>query len=74
MLTYDDVPEKQGLDSLDLGRILLYQARPPNLRAIESCGINNRIYEVEFGRDVLILTLEVLSLDKDPLLSQGCSL
>lgn len=63
-LTLDDAPEKQGLDSLHLGLVCLYQAWPPNHRAIVKRGSNNRLNEVEFGRDVLKLTLKTLSVDE----------
>jgi hypothetical protein len=49
MLASDDVPEKQGLDSLQLSPICLYQTWYPNLQAIEYYGSNNRLHEVEFG-------------------------
>jgi hypothetical protein len=64
MFASDDAPKKQGLNSLQLSPICLYQARSPDLRAIEYCGSDNRLHEVEFGRDVLKLTLEALSLDE----------
>ena len=60
----DDAPEKQGLDSLQSNPICLYQTRSPNLRAIEYCGSDNRLHEVEFGQDVLKLTLEELPLNE----------
>jgi hypothetical protein len=61
---FDDAPEKQGLDSLQLSPISLYQTWSLDLRAIEYPGSDNRVHEVEFGRDVLKLTLETLCLDE----------
>lgn len=49
MLPSDDVSEKQGLDSLRLGPICLYQTWLPNLGALEDRGLDNRLHEMEFG-------------------------
>jgi hypothetical protein len=45
----NDGSEKQGLNSLQLGPIYLYQARFPYLRAIEYYGFDNHLHEVELG-------------------------
>ena len=49
MLALDDVLMKQGLNFLCLGPICLYQAQPPDLRAIEDPRSNNHLHEIEFG-------------------------
>ena len=60
----DNAPEKQGLDSLQPNPIYLYQTWSPDLQAIEYCGFDNLLHEIEFGRDVLKLAQEALSLNE----------
>jgi hypothetical protein len=47
LATYD-APEKQYLDCPSWPNLSL-QAWPLDLRAIEKCGFDNRLHEVEFG-------------------------
>jgi hypothetical protein len=60
----DDVAKKKGMNSLQPNPICLYQSWSLDHRAIEYCGFDNYLHEVEFGRDVLKMTMEALSVDE----------